>query len=180
MGRRGGPQRVTHIMSAPVESWARCVLPQQRRAAGRRGSALWCGVAHRATPSAVGLSVPSLALTVWPPSLAALAPASAFSKHQGQQNRGCRPDGLRLTASPRPNPAALAALGSQSRGSLLVAVLAISAPCGPRRGPPCLTACLAGFASPHPADASPSHSKLRNGSRRDKTRFINKTTNGSG
>ncbi|WP_162940864.1 hypothetical protein [Pectobacterium parmentieri] len=46
MGRRGGPQRVTHIMSAPVESWARCGLPQQWRAAGRRGSALWCGVAH--------------------------------------------------------------------------------------------------------------------------------------
>ncbi|UKE84740.1 hypothetical protein [Pectobacterium sp. PL152] len=37
----------------------------------------------------------SLASTVWPPSLAELAPASTFSKHQRQQNRGCRPDGLR-------------------------------------------------------------------------------------
>ncbi|WP_232830231.1 hypothetical protein [Pectobacterium parmentieri] len=81
MGRRGGPQRVTHIMSAPVESWARCVLLPHRRAAGRRSSALWGGVAHRAAPSAVDPGVPSLALTVWPPSLAALAPASTFSKH---------------------------------------------------------------------------------------------------
>ncbi|MBN3265631.1 DNA/RNA non-specific endonuclease, partial [Pectobacterium brasiliense] len=35
---------------------------------------------------------------------------------------------------------------------------------------------LAGLASPRPADASPSHSKLRNGSRRAKTRFSSKTT----
>lgn len=86
------------------------------------------------------------------------------------------PSSRRLTAlpRPRPNPAALAVPGSQSRGSLLVPVLAISAPCGPHRGPPCLTACLAGLASPRPADASPSHSKLRNGSRRVKIRFNRK------
>lgn len=45
------------------------------------------------------------------------------------------PCGLRLKASPRPrpNPAALVVRGSQSLRSLLVPVLAISAPCGPRR-----------------------------------------------
>lgn len=109
-------QRATHIMSAPFRVWARCGLLPHRRAAGRRGCAPQNSAAHRAAPSAVGSRAPSVAPTVWPPSLAAQAPALILGQRQRQQKRGCRPDGLRLTASPRPrpNPAALAAPGSQS------------------------------------------------------------------
>nr|POW23696.1 hypothetical protein PB20LOC_04346 [Pectobacterium parmentieri] len=102
---------------------------------------------------------PSLALTVWPPSLAALISVPTFSKHQRQQNRGvvgltASSEGLYL-APPQPRCTGCARLAVAR--SLLVPVLAISAPCGPRRGPPCLTSCLAGLASPRPADALPSH-----------------------
>ncbi len=122
----------------------------------------------------------SLALTEWPPSLAAQASASILSKHQRQhqsRSRSCV-TALKGFTSPPPNPAALAAPGSQSPAPC-------SFPCSPSppRAAPAgglpLRRCLAGFTSPHPADASPSHSKLRNGSRRDKTRFNNKTTTGS-
>lgn len=153
-------------------------LLRPRCAAGRRGSALWCGVAHRAAPSAVGPGVPSLALTVWPPSLAAETPVSAFKQcqHQGQPHSRSRSfvTALNGFTSPPPQPRCTGCARLAVASSLLVPVLAISAPCGPRRGPPCLTSCLAGLASPHPADASPSHSKLRNGSRRVKTRFNRK------
>ncbi len=124
----GRIQRVTHIMSAPSGAWARCGLLRPRRAAGRRGSAAQHSAAHRlaALTSAVGSRAPSVAPTVWPPSLAAQAPALILGQRQRQQKRGCRPDGLRLTASPRPrpNPAALAAPGSQSQAPC-------SFPCSP-------------------------------------------------
>ncbi|MBE5223388.1 hypothetical protein IG608_18305, partial [Pectobacterium sp. A113-S21-F16] len=100
--------RATHIMSAPSTARARCGLPQQWRAAGRRGCAPQHSAAHRlaALTSAVGSRAPSVAPTAWPPSLAAQAPALILGQHQRQQKRGCRPaaSAKRLHLAPAPTP----------------------------------------------------------------------------
>ncbi|WP_338659289.1 hypothetical protein [Pectobacterium araliae] len=99
--------RVTNIMSAPFNAWARCGdFGKGVRLAAGGGFVARCG-AQLAGSLCYRHRVPSLlAPMVWPPSLAAQAPASSFSKHQRQrqQNKGCRPaasaEGLHLTPAP--------------------------------------------------------------------------------
>jgi len=81
-----------------------------------------------------------------------------WCNHQ-QTPQGQSACGLRLKASPRPrpNPAALVVRGSQSLRSLLVPVLAISAPCGPRRGPPCYSVYLRTLPVRAPVNPRPPH-----------------------
>ncbi|KHT35590.1 hypothetical protein RD02_20280 [Pectobacterium brasiliense] len=57
----------------------------------------------------------SSASTVWPPSLAAEAPASALGQHQPQSRSRSFVTALKALPRPRPNPAALAVPGSQSQ-----------------------------------------------------------------
>lgn len=138
----GRIQRVTHIMSAPVESWARCgdFGKGVRLAAGVR-FLVRCG-AQLAGSLCCEYRARSSALTVWPPSLAAETPVSAFKQcqHQGQPHSRSRSfvTALNGFTSPPPQPRCTGCARLAVAGSSLVPVLAISAPCGPRRGPPCI------------------------------------------
>ncbi|AIK15183.1 putative membrane protein [Pectobacterium atrosepticum] len=173
-------QRATHIISAPGRLRARCgYLNLSERLAAGVGFLVRCG-AQLARSLCCRQRHSFSALTVWPPSLAALAPASTLDQRQPQSRSRSFVTALNGFTSPPPQPRCTGCARLAVASSLLVPVLAIFAPCGPRRGPPCSTSCLAGLASPRPADASPSHSKLRNGSRHNKPRFSNKTSNGSG
>ncbi|WP_233973574.1 hypothetical protein [Pectobacterium versatile] len=97
-------QRATHIMSAPFNARARCgYFGNGERLAAGVGFLARCG-AQLAGSLCCEHRARSSASTVWPPSLAAQAPASAFSKHQRQQNKGCRPaasaEGRHLAPAP--------------------------------------------------------------------------------
>ena len=103
--------RVTHIMSAPLALRARCGYfgHGERLAAGVR-LLVRCG-AQLARSLCCEHRARSSASAEWPPSLAAQAPASAFSKHQGQPHsrsrsfvtalNGFMPARLRLAARGR-------------------------------------------------------------------------------
>ncbi|GKV82681.1 hypothetical protein PEC106664_34550 [Pectobacterium carotovorum subsp. carotovorum] len=152
-------QRATHIMSAPFNARARCgYFGNGERLAAGVGFLARCG-AQLASSLCYEPQRASLALTVWPPSLAAEAPALILDQRQHQPQSRSRSfvTALKGFTSPPPQPCCTGCARLAVASSLLVPVLAIFAPCGPRRGPPRSTSCLAGFASPHPADASPSH-----------------------
>lgn len=117
-------QRATHIMSAPFNARARCgYFGNGERLAAGVGFLARCG-AQLASSLCYEPQRASLALTVWPPSLAAQAPASAFNKRQ--QNKGCRPAASAEGLYAR--PAASGCAGSQSAGSLLLPRSPASAP----------------------------------------------------
>ncbi|GBO50268.1 hypothetical protein MFFDBJGM_03292 [Pectobacterium versatile] len=99
--------------SAMACGWPPGLCSSEQR--GAQGCALCCE--HRARSSAS---------TVWPPSLAAQASALVFSKHQRQQNKGCRPAASAEGLYAR--PAASGCAGSQSAGSLLLPRSPASAP----------------------------------------------------
>ncbi|POD90528.1 hypothetical protein BV924_22450 [Pectobacterium odoriferum] len=132
-------QRATHIMSAPSTARARCGLLRLGCAAGRRGSALWRGVAHSSqVRSAVGIpSVLRLPRCGRPPWRRRLRrhPSANINVNRTRVV-GLRPP-LKGFTSPPPRPCCTGCARLAVARSLLVPVLAIFAPCGPRRGPPC-------------------------------------------
>ncbi len=114
--------------------------------------------------------VRSSAPTVWPPSLAAQASVPPSGNINVSINRkgvvGLRPP-LNGFTSPPPQPRCTGCARLAVAGSLLVPVLAIFAPCGPRWGPP--RECVHLRASPARTRQTLHRptGKLRNGSRRD-------------